>query len=275
MTQDSAEKSKNKGIMQLWSNAYVRNIIYAVLVFAAIIFASKWFLSCITRHNESAPVPDFKGLHINEAQSLASEHDLRIEIDDSIFTADALPGTVLEQFPQKETQVKKNRMIYLTINSITPKKIEVPNVVGHSLRQAKAVLGSKGIYVGKITYRSDRAMNNVIGQISKDVETGNYISNEDSKQPVVYFGDEIELILGLGENLDERNTVVPNIKGRDIMAAKNLLIESYLNVGNITYDSSITTAEEKRNAVVKTQSPSAHGQCSLGENVNITLTVKQ
>lgn len=275
MTQNESAKSKNKGIKRLCPNAYVRNLIYAILIFIAIIFSSKWFLSYITRHGESSPVPDFKGLHIEDARQLASEHNLRIEISDSLFISNALPGTVLEQHPKAETQVKKNRMIYLTINCITPKKIEVPNVVGYSLRQAKAVLGSKGIYVGKITYRNDMAMNNVIGQVSKDVETGKYISNEDPKKATVYFGDEIELILGLGENADERTTVVPNVNGKDIVSAKSLLIESYLNVGYITYDSTVKTPEEKRNAVVKTQSPSANTRCSLGANVEITLTVKK
>jgi len=275
MTQNNLKKSENKGIKRLWSNAYVRNIIIAIVVFTAIIFGSKWFLSYITRHGESAPVPDFKGLHVDDARYIARENNLRIEVSDSIFTSNALPGTVLEQQPQAQTHVKKNRMIYLTINCISPKKIEVPNVVGYSLRQAKAVLGGKGIRVGKITYRDDMAMNYVIGQVTKDVETGDYISNSDNIKPTVYFGDEIELILGLGENPDGRITVVPNISGKDIISAKNLLIEAYLNVGNITYDSTVKTPEDKRNAVVKSQSPSASVRQSLGSSIDIILTTKQ
>ena len=278
MTQNNSNKSEDKGIKRLWSNAYARNIILVVVVFAAIIFGSKWFLSYITRHGESAPVPDFKGLHVDDARYIAREKNLRIEISDSIFTSNALPGTVLEQHPQAETQVKKNRMIYLTINCITPKKIEVPNVVGYSLRQAKAVLGSKGIRVGKITYQDDMAMNYVIGQVSKDVKTGEYIkyiSNNDNEKVTAYFGDEIELIVGLGENPREQNTVVPNISDKDIITAKNLLIDACLNVGSITYDSTVKSPEDKRNAVVKTQNPRQNTRCSLGDAIDITLTIKK
>lgn len=267
--------SKNKGVKRLLPNAYVRNIVYAVFIFVAVFFATKWFLMCITRHGESKPVPDFIGLHIEDAEYIADKNNLKLSVNDSIFISNAPPGTVLDQHPKAETHVKTNRMIYLTINCITPKKIEVPNVVGHSLRQAKAVLNSKGIYVGKITYRDDMAMNNVIGQISKDVETGNYISHTDSKIPTVYFGDEIELILGLGSKSDEQNTVVPNVVGKDIRTAKNLIIESYLNIGSITYDSTVQTPEEKRNAVVKTQTPNSNARRSLGETVNLILTVNQ
>jgi beta-lactam-binding protein with PASTA domain len=275
MAQKKSEISGNHYVKKIWSNVYMRNIIYAILIFIAIIFASKWFLSCFTRHGESAPVPDFKGMTVEDVRKMADENNLRIEISDSIFVSSAPAGTVLEQHPKANTQVKKNRMIYLTINCITPKKIEVPNVVGYSLRQATAVLGSKGIKVGKITYKPDMAMNNVIGQISKDVEKKRFVTNEDNITPTVFLGDEIELIVGLGNNPDERYTYVPNVMGRNLNDAKNILIESYLNVGKIIYDSTIKTLENKQNAIVKTQFPSGNSQRHLGDKVDITMTIKK
>ncbi|MDR3286727.1 MAG: PASTA domain-containing protein [Prevotellaceae bacterium] len=277
MTQNKSEKSGSYYVKKLWSNIYIRNIIYAIIIFVIIIFASKWFLSCFTRHGESNPVPDFKGMYVDDVKQIADENNLRIEVSDSIFTINSPAGTVLEQHPKANTQVKKNRMIYLTINCISPKKVEVPNVVGYSLRQAKAVLGSKGIKVGKITYKPDMAMNNVIGQISKDVETGRFVTNEDNAKPIIYFGDDVELIVGLGDNPSECYTYVPNVVGRDINEAKSILIESYLNVGKIIYDSTIKTTEDKQNAVVKTQYPSgvASTRRFLGDYVDITLTIKK
>ncbi|MDR3227640.1 MAG: PASTA domain-containing protein [Prevotellaceae bacterium] len=277
MTQNKSEKSGSYYVKKMCSNTYIRNIIYAIIIFVIIIFASKWFLSCFTRHGDSNPVPDFKGLNIDAVKQLADENNLRIEISDSIFTINSPAGTVLEQHPKANTQVKKNRMIYLTINCISPKKVEVPNVVGYSLRQAKSVLGSKGIKVGKITYKPDMAMNYVMGQISKDVETGRFITNEDNKKSVIFFGDDVELIVGLGDNPADGYTYVPNVIGRDINEAKSILIESYLNVGKITYDSTIKTVEDKLNAVVKTQYPSgvSNTRRSLGDNVDITLTIKK
>jgi beta-lactam-binding protein with PASTA domain len=277
MTRKKSKISNDRFVKKMWSNIYIRNIIYAILLFMIIIFASKWFLSYFTRHGESAPVPDFKGMYIEDVQRLADEKKLRIEINDSLFVAGSPSGTILEQHPKVNTMVKKNRMIYLTINCITPKKVEVPNVVGYSLRQAAAVLGGKGIKVGKITYKLDMAMNNVIGQISKDVETKRFVTNEDDIVPTVFFGDEIELIVGLGNNPDECYTYVPNIAGKDINEAKSMLIESYLNVGKVIYDSTIKTGDDKRNAIVKTQYPSGNANVrrSLGDKVDITLTIKK
>jgi beta-lactam-binding protein with PASTA domain len=277
MTQKKSKISDNSRAKGIWSNVYVRNIIYAVLVFTAIIFASKWLLSCFTRHGESILAPDFKGMYIEDAKQLADDNNIRIEISDSLFVLSSLSGTVLEQHPKANTQVKKNRMIYLTINCIMPKKVEVPDVVGYSLRQAAAVLGSKGIKIGKITYKPDIAMNNVIGQISMDVQTKRFVTNEDGVNATVFFGDEIELIVGLGNNPDECYTYVPNIIGKNINEARNILIESYLNVGKVVYDSTIKTAEEKRDAIVKIQYPGESGniQRSLGDKVDITLTIKK
>jgi beta-lactam-binding protein with PASTA domain len=143
------------------------------------------------------------------------------------------------------------------------------------LRQAKAVLGSKGIKVGKLTYRADMAMNNVIGQSCKDVELGRIITNEDDTKATIYFGDEVELIVGLGNNPDECYTYVPNVAGKDLNDAKSLLIESYLNIGKISYDSTVKTVEDRLNAVVKTQFPGGNTKCSLGDNVELNLTIKK
>jgi beta-lactam-binding protein with PASTA domain len=277
MTLKKSKISDDSHAKGIWSNAYVRNIVYVVLVFTAIIFASKWFLSCFTRHGESILAPDFRGMDIKDARQLADDNNIRIEISDSLFVLSSPSGYVLEQYPKANTHVKENRMIYLTINCITPKKVEVPDVVGYSLRQAAAVLGSKGIKIGKITYKPDIAMNNVIGQISKDVETKRFVTNEDGVTPVVFFGDEIELIVGLGNNPDECYTYVPNVVGRNIDEAKSILIESYLNVGKVVYDSTVKTAEEKREAIVKSQYPGGNGntQRSLGDKVDITLTIKK
>jgi beta-lactam-binding protein with PASTA domain len=274
------KKSKNNIIKRLYTNVYIRNIIYIIFIFVAIVFASKWFLSCLTRHGESRPTPDFKGLHIDDALILADENNIRIEICDSIFTSESPAGTVLEQDPKTGTQVKKNRMIYLVINCITPKKVKVPRVAGKgSLRQAKATLASKGIHIGKISYREYMAMNYVIEQMHIDVETGEFITVEmedDDAKPTgsVFFGSEIDLVLGLGENSDDRYSSVPNVADKSLNDAKSILIESYLNVGKIIYDSTVKTHEDKLNAVVKTQYPSVNTRSSLGYNVDITLTKK-
>ncbi|MDR2125436.1 MAG: PASTA domain-containing protein [Prevotellaceae bacterium] len=280
MKEKKSKASSNSYAKKMWSNIYMRNIIYAVLFFTAIIFASKWFLNNFTRHGESFPVPNFKGMTIEDAKKLAAEMDVRIEINDSLFVANSPAGVVLEQHPKINAHVKKNRMIYLTVNCIMPKKVEVPNIVGYSVRQAVTVLASKGIAVGKITYEPDMAMNNVIGQVSKDVQTKRLITfntNEDKRTATVFLGDEIELIAGLGNNSDECYTYVPNVTGKNLNEAKRVLIESYLNTGKITYDSTVKTEEDKRNAIVKTQYPSGNGNSRqpLGDNVDITMTLKK
>ncbi|MDR2293403.1 MAG: PASTA domain-containing protein [Prevotellaceae bacterium] len=271
------KKSGVDYVKKMWSNIYIRNIIYAVLFCVAIVFASKWFLSCFTRHGENFPVPDFSGMNVEDVKQMAAESNLKVEINDSLFVSSSPAGAVLDQHPKANAHVKKGRTIYLTVNCIMPKKVEVPNVVGYSLRQAVAVLASKGVKTGRITYQPDMAMNNVIGQISKDVETNRFVTfsaNDENITATVFLGDEIELIAGLGNNPDESYTQVPDVTGKNINEAKSILIESYLNTGKIIYDSTIKTEEDKRNSVVKNQYPGAYIQRSLGDNVDITMTVK-
>ena len=50
------------------------------------------------------------------------------------------------------------------------KKVSMPNLVGYSMRQAKAELNSRGLSLGKLIYVSDIATNNVLKQIYRNRE---------------------------------------------------------------------------------------------------------
>ena len=49
-------------------------------------------------------------------------------------------GAVFSQNPKPGSEVKKGRKVSLTINSVLPKKVTMPSLVGFSMRQAKAEL---------------------------------------------------------------------------------------------------------------------------------------
>ena len=77
----------------------------------------------------------------------------------------------------------------LTINATVPKKVTMPNLVGYSMRQAKAELSSRGLNLGKLIYVDDIATNNVLKQQQrgKDVRPGSSVES----------GSDIDLVVGL------------------------------------------------------------------------------
>jgi beta-lactam-binding protein with PASTA domain len=255
-------------LKKIWRNDYLRNLIYAICGIAVLVALTMVFLKLYTRHGQSQPVPDFKGLTLNEVYKIADAQSLRIEVTDSIFRQTLEPGSVIEQNPKPNSLVKKNRKIFLVINCLIPKKVETPNIVGFSLRQGKAVLESKGLKVGKISYRPDIATNNILEQRYKGL---NMLPNEK-----VIINTEIDLVLGYNNNFPEY-TSIPSVLRQNANAAHSNLINASLNCGRKYYDSSVKTAEDSLSALVYRQNPAAKSAVDtpLGATVDIYLTTDQ
>jgi beta-lactam-binding protein with PASTA domain len=140
----------------------------------------------------------------------------------------------------------------------------MPNIVGVSLRQARAIVQTAGLTLGQLTYVPDIAVNNVLQQMYE----GNVIEEGDS----IVKGSQIDLVLGRGPS-NER-TAVPDLTGMFLEQAKERLTNRYLNLGAVIYDASFEDAEDSLNAFVWKQKPefSEDDLMKLGSAVDIWLT---
>ena len=129
------DKENKKGFFSNW---IVKNIILAFLFFTVLIVVSSLMLKILTNHGKTIEVPDFTSLTVNEAKHEAAQSKLRVEVIDSIFVRKMEKGAVYSQNPKPGSRVKQGRRILLTINAKNAKKVSMPNLVGYSMRQAKA-----------------------------------------------------------------------------------------------------------------------------------------
>lgn len=235
----------------------------AAVLFALLLVASI-FLKIITRHNSELEVPDFSGLSLEEAQKVANKSNLRLDITDSVFFPKMGRGVIFRQNPHSGSMVKKNRRILLTINSVEPKQVGMPSVIGYSLRQAKAELVAKQLGVGRLIYVSDMATNNVLSQMYN----GRYIPSGS----MVESGSDIDLELG---NSGGESTFIPNVTGLSFITAKDILIDNSLNIGKLSYDESVKTYSDTISSFVVKQSPKPtnYNSYSLGASVDLFLSV--
>lgn len=242
-------------------------VIKAVIIILAITGGASLILKGITQHNKEIEVPDFSLLSVEDAQLVAKQNDVRIEVTDSVFIKRIPRGSVFSQKPEAGSHVKKGRRILLTINATAPKKVVMPNLIGYSLRQAKTVLLTNGLKVGRLRYKEDIATDNVLGQQidGRDIRAGREIEAE----------SQIDLILGLDPN--NCMTYVPHLTGYKYEVAVDNITEHSLNVGKVRYDETVTTFEDSTNAVVYRQSPAYNPEspCFMGTAVDISLTVSQ
>lgn len=256
-----AEKTDKKGFFGNW---IVKNIILAVLFFTILILFNSILLCTITNHNETIEVPDFTSMSLNEARHEAARLKLRTEVVDSIFVRKMEKGAVYSQNPKAGSRVKKGRRILLTINAKNAKKVSMPNLVGYSMRQAKAELSSKGLALGKLIYVNDIATNNVLRQIyrNREIRPGRQIET----------GSEIDLEVGL--NPDDNLTYVPDVKGLKYLRAVDAVHDNSLNINRVVFDKTVRNYTDSLNASVTRQTPEASGNPILmGADVTIYLSL--
>ena len=122
------------------------------IIFVLLIIYFFAYLPSTTNHGETITVPDIEGRHISELDEILLAKDLRYEVDDSSYSADYKPLTVLKQYPHAGAKVKEGRKIYISINSITPPSVPVPNLKDKTVSNADMILKSNELKRGSIQH---------------------------------------------------------------------------------------------------------------------------
>jgi len=255
-----------KELINFFKNRTVqKNILYAfggLLTLFILIFL---MLRVYTRHGQALSVPDFYGLKLDEVSRLADQTSLRYEIIDSTFIIGQAPGSVVAQTPSVNTKVKSNRTIFLTINAVIPEKIDMPNLINSPVRQAEAIILTRGLLVGYKRF---------VPNIAKDFVLKQYYKNREiAPGAKVIKGSAIDLVIGLGSGTS--GVAVPNLKGLNRDAAQETLSGNYLSFGAVIYDNSIETRQDSMKAVIWKQKPGHGSDITMGGSVDVWLTVSE
>ncbi len=267
MTAQSPKKGSKKitkAASQLKENILIKHIILAGSSLLVVIFLLFTILKFITRHNQEFEVPSFINMTVEEAEAVARQYELRLEVTDSVYINRMAPGAIFRQNPEAASKVKKNRRILLTINANQPKLVKMPELVGYSLRQAQSELVSNQLSLGKLIYVKDIATNNVLGQLYK----GRAIA-EGEKIP-----SESVIDLKLGINETDSTTYIPEIRGIPYRLVREKLAENSLNLSKAVFDESVTNYADSLSAWVYRQVPAPSDSVTvrLGTGVTVYLS---
>ena len=244
----------------------MKNLIFALVYIAVLVAGVSIGLAFFTNHNREIEVPDFTTLSVEEASRIAESVGIRVEVTDSVYVRRMERGAIFSQNPAAGSRVKKNRLIRLTTNAVNAKQVSMPNLVGYSMRQAKAELASKGLTLGRLIYVSDMATNNVLKQQYRgsDIRTGTMIDS----------GSEVDLVVGLDPS--DNQTRVPNVVGMKYTRAFDAVHDNSLNIARATFDDSVKNYNDSLNAVVFRQSPSASSApIVMGSDVSLFFTLDE
>jgi len=147
----------------LFTKSFLKQLIIAFIAIIVLILVILWWLKFSTNHSQKIEVPDLAKMSLNDVEEKLDELVLRFEILDSAnYNPDYPKYSVIEQIPNAGKFVKEDRKIYLTLNPSSYRKLKLPEVVGRTRRQAEPTLLAMGFRIGKITYRSYIAKDEVL-----------------------------------------------------------------------------------------------------------------
>lgn len=193
-------------------------VIVLMLVFNSIIMP--WYV----KHASLVKVPSVVGLQFNEARLVLEKAGLDVKQGDVRYDESKPIGLVMDQNPTVDQMVKNGRRIYLTVCG-GEQLVEVPKLVGRTLRDAKFTLEQRNLQVGEIVkkFTNEFPEDVVVSQI---VQPGSKVKKS----------SRIDLIISNGQQVGD--IIIPDVIGKKLDEAKKILEEKKLKVGKITYQAS-------------------------------------
>jgi beta-lactam-binding protein with PASTA domain len=175
----------------LTSKEFLKQLALAVVAILVLSFFILKWLNVTTNHGEFIVVPELKGKSIETAKIELGDNNLAMEIQDSANYNPNYPKyAVIEQNPIAGAKVKENRKIYLILNPSGYRKVEVPNILKRTFRQAKPTLEALGFKIGKITYED---------AIGEGVISMSYQGKSLKPGTLLPLTSKIDLVIGNGK----------------------------------------------------------------------------
>ncbi len=195
---------------------------FGVVVTLLLLLALTFFyayLPSATNSGETITVPSIEGMHIDELEEFLVSRNLRWEVNDSSYSDEVPPLTVLKQFPAAGALVKENRKIFISVNRVQPPTVPIPNLIDGSLLNAHAVLRGNDLKPGKIQLKASPFLNLVLEMHynGRPIEAGTRIPK----------GSVIDLVVGDGGT---DTVATPYVIGFTIEDAKVLLFGNNLTI---------------------------------------------
>lgn len=103
-----------------------------------------------TRHDVAVEVPDVIEMPFQEAKQALERRDLRVQRQVGRYNPNVGQNVVVDQTPRPDQAVKPGRRVYLTVNSGEVPTVEMPDLSGLSVREARNQLVARGLKVGEV-----------------------------------------------------------------------------------------------------------------------------
>ncbi|NQY11927.1 MAG: PASTA domain-containing protein [Flavobacteriales bacterium] len=244
---------------------YILHIIIISCLWGAVVWGVFEYLDDYSMHDNTITVPDLRGFTLSEVDTIIESKGLRYKVIDSVYSADKkiTRGVVVKQDPKQLGQVKLNRNIYVTINSVQPQRIKFPNLIDLSRRQAESDAESFGLIVDSVFVIPNECIGCVLAQRfkGKNIKTGALIEK----------GEHINIVVGGGISKDQ--VAVPDLMDKHVEQARRVLNRLQLSLIAV-YDKTVENRMDSLRAVIYKQDPAPEDEATISRGSSINLYLK-
>jgi len=202
----------------LLSNRYFWQGLGVLLVGAlsAYLLVDKLVMPAYTRHDASVSVPGVVNRPVEEASQILQRRDLQVERQRAQQYNPNVPrGEVLDQQPPADALVKPGRRVYLTVNAGQTPMVQMPDLDGTSIREAKNQLLALGLTPGRV--RPDPVPAPYPNTITKQ-----------SPAPGDSLREGASVNLWYSQGLGSEDAEVPDVRGLRVPTAQRTLLDQNL-----------------------------------------------
>ena len=223
-------------------------------------------------HGREAIVPPLTGLTVSEAETAAGREGLHLALENRFYSAELGAGRVLAQDPPAGSRVRRDWPVRI-IESLGTQRVNVPDLVGKSEREATITIRRLGLEPG------------VVARLPIEVDSDAVLAQSPTPNSGGVDSPRVSMLVGDPEGVQQPAYVMPSLVGLSYAAAAARAATAGLHV--------VTAAETPPQAsaaqpgvpagpagqntppapqgTVVAQTPAAGARAQKGDAVHVTL----
>ena len=217
----------SQGFSRIFTSASAKRIFLGLLlVILLFVVCDDIFMPWFVNRGGTVQVPSVVGVSFERAKFSIDSLGLEAHQGDMRTSKDYPAGTVIAQNPGAGSTVKMGRRIYLAISG-GEQLVQVPNLNGKTIRDAKFALERNGLRIGAISYAMNDTfpVNTIIGQ---------------SVAPLTKVKRGINVSVLVNQEVKADRISVPDVVGKTLTVAGKILANHGFKIGTLNYQLSTT-----------------------------------
>ena len=221
---DKIKRLKN-AIKKINWRKWAARLFYMAVAGFFVFSAGMWMFSILMErvvHNRTEViVPDIEGKTINDALTILSRKNLSLFKVAEKYDIQVPAGSIISQSPPPGLTVREGKPVEAVISS-GGKVVFIPVIESKTLRQAELLLRQAGLLMGE-----------QVRTFSNNIPMDHVVSHDPPAGEVVEKNSYVNIVVSRGPAEEEKIKKMPNLLGRRIARAEQILKDLGLELSNI------------------------------------------